>query len=127
MPKFMTLMILLIVSVFLTSCKQDNKAMLLGVWESDQVSQKVGSDEELGHYNYLEVTEINIHAKTFNYVSIEGGSVQREYNEEEKNMNYKWITEKQILVQDSLFEIEFKKDQMVLKNKNIEIHYYKKG
>lgn len=123
----MTLMILLIVSVFLTSCKQDNKAMLLGVWESDQVSQKVGSDEELGHYNYLEVTEINIHAKTFNYVSIEGGSVQREYNEEEKNMNYKWITEKQILVQDSLFEIEFKKDQMVLKNKNIEIHYYKKG
>ncbi|GIP18131.1 hypothetical protein J40TS1_37730 [Paenibacillus montaniterrae] len=126
MPKFMTLMLLLMVTVFLTSCKQDNKAMLLGVWESDQVSQIVGSDEELGQYNYLEVTETNIHAKTFNYVSVEGGSSQRNFSEEEKNINYQWITEKQILLQDSLFEIELKKDQMVLKSKNIEIHYYKK-
>ncbi|MCR8656700.1 hypothetical protein NV377_05180 [Paenibacillus sp. T3-5-0-4] len=122
----MTLMLLLIVSVFLSSCEQDNKAMLLGVWESDQVSETVGSDEELGHYNYLEVTETNINAKSFNLVSIEGGSIQKKYNEEEKNMNYQWKAEKEILVEDSLFAIELNKDEMVLKNKDIEIHYYKK-
>lgn len=80
----MTLSLLLIASVFLSSCQQDNKSMLLGVWEAEQVSQIVGSDEDLGHYNYLEVTEDNIHAKTFNYVSIEGGNLQRQYNENEK-------------------------------------------
>jgi hypothetical protein len=29
-------------------------------------------------------------------------------------------------MEDSLFEIKLKKNEMVLKNNNIEIHYYKK-
>lgn len=126
MPKLITLMLLLIVLVFLSSCEKNNKTMLLGVWESDQVSQTEGRDEELGHYNYLEITETSINVKTYNWVSTEGGVHKKKYNEEEKNMNYQWKTEKEILVEDSLFEIDLMKDKMILKNKNIEIHYYKK-
>lgn len=123
----MTMILLLFVSVFLTSCDQDNKAMLLGVWESDQISQSVGSYEELAHYNYLEITETKINAKSFYLASIEGGTTQKKYSEEDNSMNYQWKNEKEILVENSLFEIELKKNEMVLKNKNIEIHYNKKG
>ncbi|MFC6333080.1 hypothetical protein ACFP56_10630 [Paenibacillus septentrionalis] len=125
MPKIITLLVLLMVPILLSSCMQDNKSMLLGAWEAEQVSQIVGSDDKLGHYNHLEVTENNVHAKTFNLVSIEGGDLQKQYNEKEKNMNYQWRTEKEILIQDSLYEIELKRDKLVLKNKSIEIHYKK--
>lgn len=40
-------------------------------------------------------------------------------------MNYQWRTEKEILIHDSLYNIELKRNKMVLKSKNIEIHYQK--
>lgn len=55
MKSIKIIIILFVVSVLLPACTQDNNRLILGVWEGDQASQKVGSDEELGHFNYLEM------------------------------------------------------------------------
>ncbi|OZB96186.1 hypothetical protein [Paenibacillus sp. XY044] len=124
--KFINLLLtLVVVSVLTSSCTQHHKSSILGVWEADQATQQVGSDEELGYYNHLEITETHIRATSFNMVAIEGGDTQKKFNERERNMNYAWKAENKILVEDALFDIEFMKKEMILKNDHIEIHFNK--
>lgn len=119
------LILIFILTMLLTACTQDNKTMILGVWESDQISQSTDSNEEFGHYNYLEITDKGMNAKTFNYVSVEGGALHKRFNEEQQEMTYEWKAENQIEVGNRSFEVEIEKNQMILRNDHIEIHYVK--
>ncbi|WP_422660580.1 hypothetical protein ACK8P5_08890 [Paenibacillus sp. EC2-1] len=123
MKSFRIFAVLFVVSVqfLISGCAQDNKSLILGVWEGNQATQKVGSDEE--HFNYLEITDTTIHAKHFNMVAIESGIPQKKFNDETKDMKYEWKSENEILIEDSLFEVELKKNEMILSNENIEINY----
>ncbi|TCZ80877.1 hypothetical protein E0485_00875 [Paenibacillus albiflavus] len=126
MKKLTIVILLFVLSILLTSCTQSNKSRFLGVWEADQASQEAGSDVEIGHYNYLEISETTIEAKSFVMVKQQDGSLQKKFSDLHKDMNYEWNTDQQVLIENQPFKIEFKQDEMILQNDVIKIHYNKK-
>jgi len=125
MRKLSISIILFVFSILLASCTPSNEARFLGVWEADQASQEAGSDVELGHYNYLEISETTIKAKSFVMEKQQDGSLQKKFSDLNKDMSYEWNTNQQVLIDNQPFKIEFKRDAMIIKNDVIEIHYVK--
>ncbi|QGQ96414.1 hypothetical protein EHS13_16750 [Paenibacillus psychroresistens] len=125
MKRLVTLLIVVVVLPFiLSSCSKDNESQILGIWVSDQASQKVGSDEVLSQFNYLEIKEGNI--TLGNYVNeIKDDITVKNITKSDEKMKYEWRSKKKISINSSLYEIELKNDEMIIKNENIEIHYNK--
>lgn len=122
--------ILCVASILILGCTQNNKVSILGVWEADQVTQREGHDEEefLLKYNQLEITETNIHAVSFPVlITSSGKSGQENIIEEKQDMKYEWKEKNKLLIEDSLYEIEIIKNEMIIKNEATEIHYNKQS
>lgn len=122
--------ILCVASILILGCTQNNKVSILGVWEADQVTQREGHDEEefLLKYNQLEITETNIHAVSFPVlITSKGKSGQENIIEEKQDMKYEWKEKNKLLIEDSLYEIEIIKNEMIIKNEATEIHYNKQS
>lgn len=126
MKRFITLSIIAILVALLSSCSKDYKSQFLGAWEADQASQKAGSNELIGHFNYLNVSSSNINLRNFYYTNgDESGETVKAFEELDKNLAYEWKSKDQIIIDDKLYEIEVKKKELVIKNDKIEIHYIK--
>jgi len=52
-----------------------------------------------------------------------GRSRKKKFIEDTKDMKYVWKTDKQISIDDVLYDIDLKHNEMTLKNENVEIHY----
>jgi len=126
MNRFISLLTIVTLIVLLSGCSQDYKSQFLGDWEAKQASQQEGSNEILGHYNYLNVSSSNIILSTFhNEVEVDSGKTIKVFDNSDKNLTYEWKSKDQIIVDNKLYEIEVKKKELVIKNNAIEIHYLK--
>ncbi|SDX08038.1 hypothetical protein [Paenibacillus sp. CF384] len=116
--------IVVVVSIVLTGCSTDHKSQILGNWISDQASQRAGSDEPLSHFNYLEVKEGQI--TLGNYVNeMKDDSTVKLVKDSNATMTYEWKSDNEIVINNSIYEIELEHDEMILRNENVEIHYNK--
>ncbi|MEK4511974.1 hypothetical protein EJP82_17640 [Paenibacillus anaericanus] len=122
MHKSLMLTMLLALSLLLMSCSKDNATQLLGIWEADQVSQKVGSKELISQYNHWEITEENIILKSFNF-EIQGDTTIQKFSEQTRTLKYTWESNKQLQIDNQTFNIKLKKNEMNLINENIVIHF----
>ncbi|WP_256761279.1 hypothetical protein [Cohnella sp. WQ 127256] len=125
MPRILLLLLLFVV-VILSGCSKDSKDLLIGKWTSDFSSQREGTDEELSHFNYLEITETNIIFRS--YVDLnQDDSMVRQFGETIKTTKYVFKPGNTIMIDDKFYEIGLKKHEMIIKNENIEIHYNKES
>lgn len=86
MHKSLMLIMILALSLLLMSCSKDNETQFLGIWEADQASQKVGSEELLSQYNHWEITEENIILKSF-YFEMQGDTTIQKFSEQTRILN----------------------------------------
>ncbi|CAM3148610.1 hypothetical protein PASE110613_17835 [Paenibacillus sediminis] len=127
MKSLITLLIIAILVTLLLGCSKDNKSQFLGNWEADQASQQEGSNDLLGHFNYLKISSSNINLRNFhNEIGIESGETVKVFDEIDKNLAYEWKSKDQIIINNKLYEIEVSKRELIIKNDKIEIHYNKK-
>lgn len=122
MHKSLMLIMILALSLLLISCSKDNQTQLLGIWEADQASQRVGSEELLSQFNHWEITEENIILKSFNF-EIQGDTTIQKFSEKTRTLKYTWESNNQLQIDNQTFNIKLKKNEMNLINENIDIHF----
>ncbi|WP_410769425.1 hypothetical protein [Fontibacillus sp. BL9] len=124
MKRLITLSLMAIMIISLLGCSQDKIQLIQGNWVAEFADQKVQTEEELSHYNYLQISPSEI--KLMNFTNrIQDKATLRTFDEKSEFMNYEWEGDKQIIINDNRYEIVLKKSNMVIKNENIEIHYKK--
>jgi len=126
LPKRIAFFILMGIAFFASGCTQKNGDAIIGNWVGDQASQKVGANEELSQYNYLEISNTLIRMKNFVYLMQDNNLVMK-FGDDENEMKYEFINKNQILINNKRYTIDLKKDEMTIKNENIEIHYIKES
>jgi len=72
----------------------------------------------------LNFSQFDINLRYFTLQSQENSTI-KVFNEVNENMKYVLRTNNQILINDKEYDITLKKDSMIIKNENIEIHYIK--
>ncbi|GIP53248.1 hypothetical protein [Paenibacillus vini] len=115
---------LLIVMFLLAGCSQDKAITLKGNWIAEYADQKVQTNEELSQFNYLEVNSNSINMKNFIY-QIHDNNSTRVFNDIDKEVKYELKEANQIEIGNKQYEIVIKKNTMIIKNENIEVHYIK--
>jgi len=121
MPKTLFFLLILVISI-LPGCSKNNKDLVVGNWASDVASQREGIDEEISHYNYLEVTKSYIKFKSY-YIATQDNKTVKQFNETNKSSNYELKPGNKIMIDDKVYEIKLRKNEMTIKNENVEIHY----
>lgn len=79
----------------------------------------------LGSFNHLEIGSTHIHATTFNMASTNGEETQKTFSYDSQDLAYEWTSKHRIEVEHIAYEVLLKKNEMMLKNDVIEIHYNK--
>ncbi|GGH27098.1 hypothetical protein [Paenibacillus segetis] len=122
MRKWLVLTMLLVLSLTLISCSKSNQSLLLGVWEADQASQKEGTEESITGYNHWEVSEGKIICKNFNF-EIQGDKEIKKFTDETRELQYTWESNNQLKIDNQVFEIKMKKNEMNIINENVDVHF----
>ncbi|WP_195576587.1 hypothetical protein [Paenibacillus sp. 1001270B_150601_E10] len=99
---------------------------LIGVWEGDQATKLVGTEDPLDQYNYLEITNTEFILGSYSIsIQRDGTEAKQIISEGQEHMNYKWLSATQILIDNHVYDIELSRKEMTLKNQRIELHFNK--
>ncbi|TVX96297.1 hypothetical protein [Cohnella terricola] len=126
MSKLRALFMFIGILFAISGCTQKNEDLIIGNWVGDQASQKFGVIEELSQYNYLEITNTEVIIKNFVYL-MQDNKMVMEFSDGEKQMKYELINKNHITINNKRYTIDLKKNEMTIKNENVELHYKKEG